>query len=860
MSAVIDAIIRLRDQFTPTLRRARDELNRLSATNAKASRSITGVGDSINAVSEKLAPLAIGITGAVGGAVLAFSDLDDAARKVQTRLDESDWNKMPQIKQQAMELSLHYKQSAQDIYAIQENIASAGFSAAQVLDTTEGILRGVDASGAQAETVANAVTTALIAFKLNAKDTNMIVDQLVMASNASKSSVDELGECFKYCAGTAANLHMSLSETNAALAIMANNGADGTTAGTNLDALLGKLTDAKVKASLEDMGIQVADAQGNFVGLIKVIGQLDQKFKGMGDVEKQGKLRMLFQDQGGRAAIALMNGGVEAFIKMEKQIKESAGVSEKAAAVLNGGLSAQMAIFKNTIIYLGVAFAELLLPQLTALNKILQNIAQAIKNLTPEQKQLVINIGEAVLITFAFTKVLGTFFTTLGAIGKTCAGFNRNVAMIGGLFGFIKNKVLDFVTVLKVIFLTLTTIGNSIKNTFAPVANIIKYVFLNPVATIKTFFSIIRTGFIGLRALLFTNPIGLALLGITIAINAVITHWDKFKAAFERIYIIAAARLQHLYTVVSIILTNIYNKIKVVFPTIAKIIGVVFAFVANIITMDSKTIQFILNILVLAFDITFTTICGVIEIAFKVIAGVIDTGINIISGIITFLTGVFTGNWAQAWEGIKTIFTSIFYGIAGICTSVMDSIKGTINSIISSINGISLTVPDWVPSFGGKQLGTLNIPLLFTGAENWKGGLAKINDQGGEIVDLPYGTRVMPHDKSIKEAYKMGQLNVLKDAFNAISIPKINNVFTNKINATETYKILLDNTYKKPNNINNTNNTNNIKNNSNSNISINISRLADNIVVRQEADIDTITDKLVFKLKSYAINSMQGAI
>ena len=36
------------------------------------------------------------------------------------------------------------------------------------------------------------------------------------------------------------------------------------------------------------------------------------------------------------------------------------------------------------------------------------------------------------------------------------------------------------------------------------------------------------------------------------------------------------------------------------------------------------------------------------------------------------------------------------------------------------------------------------------------GGPAVINESGGEIVDLPSGARVIPHDQSVRSAYNMG--------------------------------------------------------------------------------------------------------
>jgi hypothetical protein len=60
-------------------------------------------------------------------------------------------------------------------------------------------------------------------------------------------------------------------------------------------------------------------------------------------------------------------------------------------------------------------------------------------------------------------------------------------------------------------------------------------------------------------------------------------------------------------------------------------------------------------------------------------------------------------------------------------------------------------------SSGGGFLGTLLgfIPKLFGfagGTDFAPGGLARINEQGGEIVDLPRGSRVIPHDVSMRMA------------------------------------------------------------------------------------------------------------
>ena len=182
---------------------------------------------------------------------------------------------------------------------------------------------------------------------------------------------------------------------------------------------------------------------------------------------------------------------------------------------------------------------------------------------------------------------------------------------------------------------------------------------------------------------------------------------------------------------------------------------------------------------------------------------------NAINSIVNWFNGTLVPAWNDGINAIGNFFNNLWEGIKAGVSGAVSFIKEGINTIISALNGISFHIPDWVPNWGGKDF-SLNIPLLFTGTENWKGGLAKIHDQGGEIVDLPSGTRVMPHDRSIKEARDMGRK---EGAIN--------------------------------------NKTNN---------SININKLADSIVVREEADIDKIISGLVDKLQVHAINTMEGAV
>ena len=159
-----------------------------------------------------------------------------------------------------------------------------------------------------------------------------------------------------------------------------------------------------------------------------------------------------------------------------------------------------------------------------------------------------------------------------------------------------------------------------------------------------------------------------------------------------------------------------------------------------------------------------------------------------LKGLNTFVSGVFTGNWKKAWKGIVDIFRSIFGTVKEIAKRPLNGIVSMMNTVIGGLNKIK--IPSWVPRFGGKGINISKIPMLAKGTNNWSGGVAQINEKGGEIIDLPHGTRVYPHDESVRMARSEG---------------------------SRTY---------------------------------NIAKLADTIVVREDADIDKIAEKIVEKLEA----------
>ncbi|MCH4891178.1 hypothetical protein EZV73_26605 [Acidaminobacter sp. JC074] len=145
--------------------------------------------------------------------------------------------------------------------------------------------------------------------------------------------------------------------------------------------------------------------------------------------------------------------------------------------------------------------------------------------------------------------------------------------------------------------------------------------------------------------------------------------------------------------------------------------------------------------------------------------GIIEGLKTTFKGIVDFISGVFSGDWEKAWEGVKGIFKGVFDTFYSIAKTPINGVIDLMNLLIDKLNGFSFDIPDWFGGeIGGQSVGfnLPKIPRLALGTTFSKGGLTEIHDgaHGGEIVDLPNGSRVIPADKSKKIVEKSGGITV----------------------------------------------------------------------------------------------------
>lgn len=278
------------------------------------------------------------------------------------------------------------------------------------------------------------------------------------------------------------------------------------------------------------------------------------------------------------------------------------------------------------------------------------------------------------------------------------------------------------------------------------------------------------SGFSGL-AKVMTGPFGIAAAAVAAAALLIYKNWDRIAPILQKI----GQRFADFWKTVQPQLEPFINLVKEVASYLKETLEPVFKIVWKV--AGDYVVKF-----------------------FDDVSVIIDGGLGVFEGVITFLTGVFQGNWEKAWNGIVQAVGSIFGTLESLVKTPLNAVINLVNKAIGAINKISVDLPSAV---GGGHIGfnIPTIPTLAKGTDYWQGGIVQISEKGGEIVDLPSGSRVYPHDESVRIARQDGRKNY----------------------------------------------------------SIAIAKLADSIVVREETDIDKIAEVIVKRIEQAIDNMPQTA-
>lgn len=170
---------------------------------------------------------------------------------------------------------------------------------------------------------------------------------------------------------------------------------------------------------------------------------------------------------------------------------------------------------------------------------------------------------------------------------------------------------------------------------------------------------------------------------------------------------IIQAVLPVIIQLIQTLLPIIMQIVDAVLPVFISLLNTIVPIFQNIIQAILPVLQQLLQALIPVIQLVAEIFGSVLGSALQSIANIVSNVMQIFQGLIDFITGVFTGNWSQAWEGIKSIFSGAVGGLGEIIKAPLRAVVSAVNTVIGGLN--KLKIPDWVPGLGGKGI---NIPLI----------------------------------------------------------------------------------------------------------------------------------------------------
>ena len=204
------------------------------------------------------------------------------------------------------------------------------------------------------------------------------------------------------------------------------------------------------------------------------------------------------------------------------------------------------------------------------------------------------------------------------------------------------------------------------------------------------------------------------------------------------------------FTAAAPIISGIITNLGTAIMTVAQIIGMA-------IQTAMPVIQSVVSVVMSIASVVIPALLAGYEAFSSGLTTIVTSIQTVFQGIIDFVTGVFTGNWQMAWQGVQDIFGGIFEGLGALVKTPINAVISIINKAISGINGLGLTIPDWVPVIGGKNF-SINIPEMPMLAKGgFTNGPSIVGEAGTEaVISFQKGVRSQNIDTWLRAGEMLG--------------------------------------------------------------------------------------------------------
>jgi phage-related protein len=270
---------------------------------------------------------------------------------------------------------------------------------------------------------------------------------------------------------------------------------------------------------------------------------------------------------------------------------------------------------------------------------------------------------------------------------------------------------------------------------------------------------------------------------IVISIANSLLNWvmsDNFQSALNVVLDILADLFGYAQEIMAWVVTMYETYLA---PVVDKVLDCI----SRIIIAIGSVWEFLKPIIDTIIDVIMNVLEPVIDGLCGIIGGIIDA----LSGVMDFITGVFTGDWSKAWEGLKTFLGGIIDAVASLFTGLFNTIRAIFKGAWDIIVSIWSVVSTWFNNAVIKPLANLFNGIWNTmknGAQNAWNGIKNIFSSVATFFKNIFGNawngvkNIFSSGGRIFSGIKDGIFNAFRSVVNTL-IAGINKVVSIPFNA-----------------------------------------------------------------------------
>ena len=373
-------------------------------------------------------------------------------------------------------------------------------------------------------------------------------------------------------------------------------------------------------------------------------GALTQFLAGLRAIEENGGSAVVTLDEMGITEVRLR----DAILRASSATDLFAAAQELANTAWDDNVALQneanqryattesrLQMLKNAANNLAISFSEVMLPTLEKLMEKLRGVIDWLKGLSDEQKETIVKvaafaaaIGPVLLVVGKLTSGIGTFMKIIAPLAKALGGAQAATGALGTAMSAIAGPVL---------------------------------VVIGVVAGLVAIFHTLYT----------TNDEFRAKMDVL---------WAQITSAFEAVREVFAQTFERLKTAMEPVkdsLTKLWETVQEVFTRL-------WEFLEPVITAVAALVGTLLAAIVSAAN-------GILN-AIGPLVGAVVNGLDFIMNVFSALIALLQGDFAGAWEGLKSAFSSLWTVVQDVFTAIGNFFTGFWESLcaIASSFGIDL--------------------------------------------------------------------------------------------------------------------------------------------------------------------------